>query len=84
MAQRVRNPQPVILRKVLSIMDTRWSASSKDTALSDAERVLEAMVAEYGIEAAVYALDNQGFKGDAMRYLLNPLYEEAIRRRQGF
>jgi hypothetical protein len=48
---------------------------------TDAERVLEAMIAEFGIEKAVIALDNQGFKGSSIRYLLSPLHEEAVRRR---
>ena len=40
------------------------------------------MVAELGVEGAVRALDNQGFKGEAYKYLLTPLYDEAIRRRK--
>jgi hypothetical protein len=43
--------------------------------------VLEALVAEYGVDAAVQALDNQGFKGSAYTYLLKPLHAEACRRR---
>jgi hypothetical protein len=44
--------------------------------------VLEALVAEYGIDASVVALNNHGFRGDAYRYLLGPLYDEAVRRRR--
>ena len=36
---------------------------------------------EYGVDAAAQALHNQGFKVEAYKYLLNPLYEEATRRR---
>ena len=43
--------------------------------------ILEALVAEVGIERAVQTLDNQGLAGYAYRYLLNPLFAEAIRRR---
>lgn len=50
-------------------------------AQSDAQRILEAMIAEFGIEGAVSALDNQGFKGKAYHYLIAPLCEEAYRRR---
>jgi len=81
MAHRATNPEPVILGKIIADKGTRWGEETRKVAQTDAQRVLEALVAEYGVEAAVRALDNQGFKGDAMRYLLNPLYEEAIRRR---
>lgn len=82
MAHRAANPEPVIVSKVIADKGAGWGAETQKVAQTDAQRVLEALVAEYGVEAAVRALDKQGFRGDAMRYLLKPLYEEAARRRR--
>ncbi|KXS32531.1 MAG: hypothetical protein AWT59_1364 [Candidatus Gallionella acididurans] len=46
------------------------------------ERIIEALIAEYGVENAELALDKQGMKGSAYRYLLEPLHVQAIRRRR--
>jgi hypothetical protein len=81
MAHRASNRQPGIIRKVIADKEMSWGQATRKTAQIDAQCVLEAFVAEYGVEAAVRALDNQGFKGDAMLYLLKPLHEEAIHRR---
>jgi hypothetical protein len=81
MTHRDRNPEPLILPAVLENKGTDWGESTRQLALTDAQRVLEAMIAVFGVEGAVRALDHQGFKGDAYRYLLKPVYEEAVSRR---
>jgi hypothetical protein len=81
MAHRAKHPEPLIIPEVIANKGACWNEETQRVARSDAQRILESMVAEFGVEAAVSALNNQGFKGDAMRYLLNPLYEEAVRRR---
>ncbi len=78
---RSKNPQSLILAEVNRIKAGDWSTSTEQTAATDAQRILEAMVAEYGVDAAIQALDNQGFQGKSMRYLLAPLFEIAISRR---
>jgi hypothetical protein len=58
-----------------------WGDETRKVAQSDAQRLLESLVAEVGLEACEQALDRQGFKGSAYRYLVRPLHEEAVRRR---
>ena len=76
------NPMPVIIETVIERKAGEWNQSTATVARTDAQRVLEAMVAEYGINAAIQALDNQGFTGKSIRYLLTPLHAEAISRRE--
>jgi hypothetical protein len=78
---RDARPRQLILDAVVAERDGRWSAETRRVARSDAQRLLEALIAEMGIEEAVRALDAQGFAGDAYRYLLTPLHAEASRRR---
>jgi hypothetical protein len=82
MAHRDTHPEPGIVDKIMADKATTWAEDVRQAAPTDAQSVLEALLAEYGVGAAVRALDNQGFLGEAMRYLLNPLYEEALRRRR--
>jgi len=83
MSHRDKNPVPLIIEAVIRQKGSEWNQSTQDTARSDAQRILEALVAEVGVGRAVHALDNQGLAGYAYRYLLNPLYAEAQRRRAG-
>ena len=69
-----------IIDAVIDDQITIGQRGSDDPSRNDASCVLEALLAEYGIEAAVDALKRQGFAGD-YRYLIKPLYEEAILRR---
>jgi hypothetical protein len=78
---RSKRPQPLIIPTVIAQKADAWNSETQKVAASDAQRVLEALVAEYGIEAAIIALDRQGFRGASIRYLLTPLYEEAYARR---
>jgi hypothetical protein len=78
---RSRQPEPLITPTVIATKGDAWNPETQKIAASDAQRVLEALVAEYGVEAAVTALDHQGFRGSAIRYLLTPLYDEAFARR---
>jgi len=82
MSHRQNNPEQLILPKVIETKGTDWNDATQKVAQSDAQRVLEAMLAEFGLEEAIRALDNQGFQGASYGYLLKPLHEEAVRRRQ--
>jgi hypothetical protein len=79
---RKANREPLIVSTVIAQKGDAWGEETCKVARTDAQRVLEALVAEYGVEAAVSALDNQGLKGSAYRYLLKPLHAEAVRRRR--
>ena len=81
MTHRDSNREALIIPTVIAHKGTSWGEETRKVAQTDAQRVLEAMVAEYGVDGAVRALDNQGFKGSAYNYLLNPLFAEAQRRR---
>lgn len=58
-----------------------WNATTRDeTFPADANAILEALIAEHGVEATLEALVNQGFSGD-YRYAAKPIFDEANRRR---
>ena len=78
------NRRKNILDAVFERRDDSWSDSTKETARSDAYRVLEALVSKLGVEDVIAAMDHQGFDGAAYRYLVVPLHEEAVSRRPPF
>lgn len=82
MSYRDQHPEPEIVDTVCRRKARDWKESSQRTAKLDAPKVLEALVAEYGVDASVRALSAQGFDGDAYRYLITPLHDEAVTRRQ--
>ncbi len=82
MAHRDTHPEPGIVDKVLADKQAEWSEEKRARAGTDAQHILETLVAFSGVEGTVNALIGQGFDGDAMRYLLKPLYQEAVRRRR--
>ena len=84
MTHRDNNRESLIVPSVIAQKGAAWGDETRKVAQTDAQRVLEAMVAEFGVDGAVRALDAQGFKGPAYRYLLNPLFDEAHRRRLRF
>lgn len=81
MSHRNSRPLPRIVEAVIAQRGAAWNESTQKVARTDAERILEALVAEAGVEGSVAALERQGFDGMAYRYLLRPLVEEALRRR---
>ena len=81
MTHRNQNPEPLLVPTVIINKGPIWGAETQKVAQTDAQRVLEALMAEVGVEGEVSALNNQGFKGEAYRYLLAPLYDEARWRR---
>jgi len=83
MSSRKRKPQGLIVEAVIQQMEESWNDSTREVARTDSFRVLEALMAEYGIEGAMAALDRQGFTASAYSYLLSPLYSEAMKRRNG-
>ncbi len=70
-----------IIEAVIAAKGDQWNSIPADTARSDAETILEAVVAELGVVPIVAALDRQGLKGKAYRYSIAPLVEEAQSRR---
>jgi hypothetical protein len=70
-----------IVEAVIEAQGANWKSITGDTARGDAEAILEAVVAELGVEPVVTALDHQGLKGEAYRYLIAPLVAEAQSRR---
>jgi len=82
MTHRKKNHEPIILPVVIEQKGDSWGEETRKVVNTDSQRVLEALIAEYGVDNTVRALDNQGFKGSTYRYLLNPLFVEAQRRRQ--
>ena len=82
MTHRKGNREPLILPTVIGLKGDAWGEETRKVARTDAQRILEALIAEYGVENAEQALDKQGMKGSAYRYLLKPLHVEAIRRRR--
>ena len=82
MSHRDSNPEPLIIDVVIQRKSRSWNEASQKVARTDALRVLEALIAECGVDAATRALDRQGLEGKSYGYILKPLYEEAVTRRQ--
>lgn len=82
MTHRKDNPEPQIVSAVIAQKSDAWNEETHKVVRTDAQRILEALIAEHGIENAMQALDKQGMKGSAYRYLLKPLHAEALRRRK--
>ena len=82
MSSRKKKPQGLIVEAVSQQKGETWNESTREVARTDSSRVLESLMAEYGIEAAMEALNRQGFTGSAYKYLLTPLYSEAMKRRE--
>ena len=57
-----------------------WQANTRDQFAIDANAVLEALLAEYGAEAALAAVERQGFRGH-YRHVVERLHAEAVARR---
>ena len=82
MSFRGKNPEKHLIERVFEIKGDDWSDSTRKVAHTDAIRLLEALVAEFGLEGSMQALRNQGFKSDSYGYLLRPLLTEAVARRE--
>ena len=81
MSYRSNHRKPTILRALIKQKGAGWNKTTRELAPVDGQRVLEALVAEVGVEGAKEALKKQGFEAGAYEYLLQPLYEEAQARR---
>ena len=81
MSYRSNHPKPKILRALIKQKGAGWNKVTQELAPDDGQRVLEALVAEVGVEGAKEALRKQGFEAGAYEYLLQRLYEEAQARR---
>lgn len=76
-----RGPKfPGIIDHVVNRHGAWVTQSSRDTARHDANTVLEALLAEHGVDGAVRAMLNQGFV-NPVETVIRPLYDEAMRRR---
>jgi hypothetical protein len=59
-----------------------WASITRNQFVIDANAIFEAMLLEYGVEAALAALVKQGFSPTGeYRYAAEPLYEKALERR---
>jgi len=70
-----------LIETVINDPKRPWRANATPVAArNDANCVLEALLAEYGLDAAAGALKKQGLKGD-YQYIIEPLHAEAVARR---
>jgi hypothetical protein len=79
---RRSRPEPLIIPTVIAAKGVTWNAATAEVAATDAQRLLEALVAEVGVEGTVTALRNHGFDPTSYGYLLSPLHQEAADRRK--
>jgi hypothetical protein len=69
-----------LIEAVAQDPDRLWKENTRDQFVIDANAILEALLAETGVEATLAALKRQGFRGH-YRQVVEPLYREAISRR---
>ncbi len=87
MTFRSNKKMTLIVDTIIKNKDNDWNASTQKEVRTDAIRLLESLIAEYGIEAACKAMENQGFSpasNSTYNYFIQPLFEEAIKRRTLF
>jgi hypothetical protein len=71
-----------LIEAVLADPDRRWGEETRTQFVIDANAILESLLLEYGVEAALVALVNQGFSPTGeYRYAAEPLYQKALERR---
>jgi hypothetical protein len=59
-----------------------WGEKTRNQFVIDANAIFEALLLEYGVEAALTALVKQGFSPTGKyRYAAEPLYQKAVERR---
>ena len=59
-----------------------WSDSTRKTFISDANAIFEALLLEYGVEAALEAVKKHGYSPTGQyRYAAVPLFDKAVKRR---
>ena len=73
-------------KRIIDVIADRpgLTKATQKTYRREAENVLEALIAEFGIEHALIALKNQGYVAKSYRSLLKRLYAEASDRREYF
>ena len=81
MSYRDRNHEKPIIAHLIEEKGAAWSEETRKVTWTDSQRILEALIAEIGIESSVSALDRQGFSGAAYRSLIRAIHKEAVRRR---
>lgn len=71
-----------LIEAVLEDPGKPWGDETRKQFIIDANAILEALLLEYGVEAALAALANQGFSPTGeYRYAAEPLYKKALERR---
>lgn len=59
-----------------------WSDSTRNTFISDANAIFEALLLEYGVEAALEAVKKHGYSATGeYRYAAARLFDKALKRR---
>jgi len=69
-----------LIDEVTNDADLPWKDNTRDQFAIDSNAVLEALLAEYGVEAAVIAVHRQGFRGK-YRHIIERLHPIAVARR---
>jgi hypothetical protein len=71
-----------IIKAVATDPTVPWDNSTRKQFVPDANAILEALIAKYGVDKALAALAEQGFNGGKSSYLYaaNQLYREAKSR----
>ncbi|OCH32026.1 hypothetical protein A6E13_15750 [Aliivibrio fischeri] len=86
MSYRNKNKFPAIMTEIINkkSQSGQWSDSTIQTAKKDMNVLLEALIAELGVEGCKTALNNQGIEGKEYGYLIKPLALEALNRREKY
>ena len=78
MSYRSNHPKPKILRALIKQKGTGWNKATQELAPDNGQRVLEALVAEVGVEGAKEALPT-GSKG-SRRERMNTCFNRCTRK----
>jgi hypothetical protein len=71
-----------LIEAVLEDPGRPWGEETRKQFIIDENAILEALLLEYGVAAALTALVNQGFSPTGeYRYAAEPLYQKALERR---
>jgi len=76
-SKRDKDRHPLIIETIIKAKGDAWGESTQTTVRSDAQRILESLVAECGVDGTEAIMNKHGFEGAAYRYVIKPLYDEA-------
>lgn len=71
-----------LIEAVLEDPSMPWGDETRKQFVIDANAILEALLLQYGVDAALTALVNQGFSPEGnYRYAAEPLHQKALERK---